>query len=293
MDGEKVVGVLPIVFLKSKLFGKILSSMPFLNFGGVLGDNCEIEDFLIKEARNLLKQNEANYFEFRHTHKIASLNHTQEHKVSMRVELQSDPEILWNGFHTKHRTAVRKALNQNFSIQRGTENLLKDFYPLICRGWRDLGTPLYNISFFENIVTQLSNNFEIYVVYDDKKSIATAFNGLLNDSVEGMWTYALPEYRHKNLNYYLYWEMIRQSCIRGYRYFHLGRSSKDSGAVFFKKKWNAVPQQLYWQYLLPENTRPPQLNVDNPKYRLAINIWKRLPIWLTRVIGPPIAKNIP
>jgi hypothetical protein len=87
--------------------------------------------------------------------------------------------------------------------------------------------------------------------------------------------------------------MIRQSCERGFNFFHLGRSTKDSGAVFFKKKWNAVPQQLYWQYLLPDGEAVPQLNVDNPKYRFYINVWRKLPVKLTQIIGPPIAKNIP
>jgi len=262
MEEGKIVGVLPVVFIQSKMFGRILSSMPFLNFGGVLGDNGEVENSLIQESRKLLNANSADYFEFRHTHKVASLNHTQEHKVSMVVELQSDTEILWNGFHTKHRTDVRKALKQDFSIKKGSSELLKDFYQLISRGWRDLGTPLYDFPFFERIFKFLAENVEIYVVYSDDKPVATAFNGLLNDTVEGMWTYSLPEYRNQNLNYFLYWEMIRQSGIRGYKYFHLGRSTKDSGAVFFKKKWNAAPQQLYWQYLLPENAEPPQLNAD-------------------------------
>jgi hypothetical protein len=42
-----------------------------------------------------------------------------------------------------------------------------------------------------------------------------------------------------------------------------------------------------------ENSSLPELNPDNPKLKLLISIWKRLPVWLTRIIGPAIVKGIP
>ena len=96
-------------------------------------------------------------------------------------------------------------------------------------------------------------------------------------------------------NYLLYWEMIKDACLRGYKLFHLGRSTNESGATFYKSKWNAQTHQLYWEYLLNERRRPdlPELNVDNPKYKLAISMWRKMPVRITNWIGPFLSKSLP
>jgi lipid II:glycine glycyltransferase (peptidoglycan interpeptide bridge formation enzyme) len=118
-------------------------------------------------------------------------------------------------------------------------------------------------------------------------------NGLFKDTIEGMWTYALDEYKNLNINYFLYWKMIENACQRGFKKFHLGRSTANSTAVSYKKKWNAIPVQLYWEYIMDDSKPIPELNVDNPKYKLLINAWRRLPLKLTQTVGPYFAKNIP
>ena len=133
------------------------------------------------------------------------------------------------------------------------------------------------------------------MVFYQGKAIATAFNGHFRDTVEGMWTYALKEHAGLYTNYLLYWEMIKDACIRGYTLFHLGRSTHESGATFYKSKWNAQTHQLYWEYLLNERRRSdlPELNVDNPKYKLAINMWRKMPVRITNWIGPFLSKSLP
>jgi len=108
-----------------------------------------------------------------------------------------------------------------------------------------------------------------------------------------MWAGTNATGQELNANYVLYWEMIKDSCERGYRRFHLGRSTAGSGAEQFKKKWNAEPTQLYWYFHRPDGNQKPVVNVDNPKFRLAIAAWRKLPLWATRVLGPPLARVIP
>jgi hypothetical protein len=38
--------------------------------------------------------------------------------------------------------------------------------------------------------------------------------------------------------------------------------------------------------------RVPELNPLNPKYRLAIKLWQRLPLAFANLIGPHIAKSL-
>jgi FemAB-related protein (PEP-CTERM system-associated) len=293
MEDNQVRGLLPLVLIKSRLFGSILVSMPFLNYGGILADNREARLLLLDEAGKILKQNDADYLELRQLESNQTDLPVKLHKVSMTVELNKDPEVLWNNFKSKHRSAIRRAQKSNLTFVKGGIELLDPFYDLICRGWRDLGTPIYSKDFFRNILLQLKDSIEISVIYHDDIPIATAFDGIDGNTVEGMWTYALQEYRHLYTNYLLYWELLKRACLEGYEYFHLGRSTADTGATFFKNKWNAIPKQLYWEYILNRSSEMPELNVDNPKYKLSINIWRHLPVKLTQIIGPHISKNIP
>ena len=292
-DSGKVNGVLPLVSLKSKIFGNILCSMPFLNFGGILSDDENSCNALIESSRKIALELDTDFIELRHQNQVNEKFVSNTHKVSMTIGLNKDPEVLWNNFSSKHRNELRKSLKSDLTIKFGKEELLDEYYTLISRGWRDLGTPIYAKSFFKNILEHLNKNIELVLVYHKYKPIAAAYNGLFKDTIEGMWTYSLPEYRRLRTNYFLYWKMIERACEQGFETYHLGRSSKDTGAVMFKKKWKAEPHQLYWDYLLFKNNKMPEINVNNPKYKLMISTWQKLPVWLTQIIGPQFAKYIP
>jgi FemAB-related protein (PEP-CTERM system-associated) len=295
IEDENIHGILPLVHIKSHLFGNMLCSMPFLNFGGVCADSEKAYRVLIDGARDLLARKNADFVELRHLRPSTIELRRKEHKVSMTVELNADPDVLWNKFKTKHRTNIRRAAKNGLKIVRGGKEYLESFYKIISIGWHDLGTPIYRIDFFKNIIKSFGDSVEIYMVYYQEKAIATAFNGLFRDTVEGMWTFALRDYSVLKTNYLLYWEMIRDACIRGYKLFHLGRSTNETGATFYKSKWNAQTHQLYWEYILNKHklSDPPELNVNNPKYRLAINMWRKMPVKITKWIGPFISKSLP
>ncbi len=295
-DAGRTVGVLPLIHIKSLLFGSILCSMPFLNFGGVCAESDAAQEALLVEARHILNDCRADYLELRHLKPSAVDLHRKEHKVSMTLALDNDPDVLWNNFKSKHRTNIRRAAKNDLQAKFGGVDLLDPFYDIIATGWRDLGTPIYRKSFFRTILETFGDAVEICVVEHQNRPIAAAYNGLFRDTVEGMWIFALREYARLQTNYFIYWEMIRRACEQGYKKYHLGRSTNETGATFFKKKWNAEPRQLYWEYIMKENGGPaqlPELNVDNPKYRLAINTWRRLPLKVTQIVGPLIAKSIP
>jgi lipid II:glycine glycyltransferase (peptidoglycan interpeptide bridge formation enzyme) len=131
------------------------------------------------------------------------------------------------------------------------------------------------------------------VVYAGQEPAAASLDMLAGETAEGLWLGSRAKFRRQYAGYVLYWELIKNACERGLKKFHLGRSKAQSGAEVFKKKWNAYPIQLYWQYVLRTRREIPQLNVDNPKYQLAIRAWQKLPVPVTQVIGPLIARSIP
>ena len=297
MDADNtVVGAFPLVHVNSLLFGNILCSMPFVNFGGPCGASVEIQDRLLQESIALSRTLSADYLEIRSTRELDTRQdplHTSLHKVSMSLQLESNPDVVWNGFSSKHRTNIRRAYKNNLTVKHGHLDLLDDFYRVLAGSWKNHGTPIYRKQYFETILTKFGDKTRIFVCYMGSEPIAAAFNGYYKEVVEGMWAGALPQYRKAQPNYALYWDMIKDACEKGYHVYHLGRSSAESNSEQFKKKWNANALQLYWQYALNKRNDMPQLNVNNPKFDMAIKLWRKLPLSVTTTFGPLLANKIP
>lgn len=286
-------GVLPLVLIQSRLFGRILCSLPFVNYGGAVAVNRETEEGLIQEAISISQEVRADYLELRSPHELASNLPASRHKVSMTLQLDKDPDLLWKGFASKHRTSIRRVYKHGVEVQAGSKELLNEFYLVLSEAWRALGTPIYRRRYFQEILELFPDKTRIFVCRHEGRPIAVAMNGEFNGIVEGLWLGTRPEARRLQASYVLYWEMIKDARERGFSQFHLGRSSVQSGGENFKRKWNAESKQLYWYYHMPRGGPLPQLNVDNPKFQLAIAAWRRLPLKLTTVFGPWFARSIP
>ena len=123
--------------------------------------------------------------------------------------------------------------------------------------------------------------------------VASGFLIGFKKRLEIPWASSLKEYNKLSPNMLLYWSVLKFAIENGYKQFDFGRSSIESGTYRFKEQWGAKPIQLYWYYWLSNGGKLPELNPHNPKYQTAINIWKRLPLSVTKIIGPRIVKNLP
>lgn len=293
VDGTRFVGVLPMVRLKSLLFGTVACSMPFVNYGGPCGESDVIEQLLLEAAARVADEWHVSYVEVRSQRYLGDLYPSSDHKVSMTIALEADPETVMGRLKREQRAEIRRAYKNGFVAKFGPE-LIDDFYEVLSDSWRELGTPIYRIDYLKSILAAFPHATRLCVVYDASgRPAAGAFDGLHNGTVEGMWLGMRSEYRRQLVGYVLYWELIKHACELAYQRFHLGRSSKDSGGEQFKKKWNADAMQLYWTYILRTRKGVPSLNPDNPKFRLAIKIWQNLPLGMTQTIGPLISRSIP
>jgi FemAB-related protein (PEP-CTERM system-associated) len=292
VDGGTVVGIFPLVRVKSQLFGNIACSLPFVNYGGPCADSDAIEEQLVASAQEITEKWRVSYLEIRTRRALPSLP-TSEHKVSLTVNLDADPDTLWKAYATAHRQDIRKGYKRGLTARIGRIELLDDFYAVISESWRDLGTPIYSRRYLETVARTFPDVTRLCVVYKDQEPTAASFDMVNGEIAEGLWLGSRGKFRNDHAGYVLYWEIIKNACERGAKRFHLGRSSVQSGGELFKRKWNAQPAQLYWQYVLRTRRDIPQLNVANPKYQLAIRAWQRLPVPVTQVLGPFIARSIP
>jgi FemAB-related protein (PEP-CTERM system-associated) len=211
----------------------------------------------------------------------------------MVLELASSAEDQWKAFDPKLRNQIRKAQKSGLQSARGGVDLLDGFYEVFARNMRDLGTPVYSKQFFRNILETFPNTTAVIAVWFEGKIIAAGIASWFKERLEVPWASSIKDYKTLCPNHMLYWEAIRFSIERSFREFDFGRSTPNEGTYNFKKQWGALPIKLNWQYLIDEHGKLPQLNPDNPKYQAAIGIWQRLPVSVTKVLGPLIVRNIP
>lgn len=291
-DQNQVQGVLPLVEMNSRLFGHFFISLPFFNYGGLLSDSPQAQLALLDQAKQLARSSGVSHIEFRHTSADQADLPGREEKVAMLRSLPKSSEALWEEIGTKVRAQIKKAQRQNTCVSVGRENLIDDFYRVFSRNMRDLGTPVYRKDLFSNMLKE-NEKANIVVVYLNNKPVSAGFLLGWRNTLEIPWASTLREANRFDCNMLLYWEVLKFAVDQSYEIFDFGRSSKDASTFKFKKQWGAKPYPLYWHHWVPNGQDLPQVNPNNPKYRLLISVWKKLPVKLAEFIGPMVVKNIP
>jgi len=289
---NRIIGVLPLIRLNSRIFGDFLVSMPYFNYGGAIGDSLEIEQKLIKSANDLGASLSVKHIEYRDDIDRTALA-ARTDKVNMILALPTEETGLWKNIGSKLRAQIKRPQRENPQICIGKEELIDDFYTVFARNMRDLGTPVYDKSFFTSILRYYPDHSNIIVVYLKNRPVSAGF--LIGDkgTLEIPWASTDRRVNHLSMNMLMYWEILKFAIEKNYRYFDFGRSSKDAGTYKFKQQWGAQPKPSYWHYWLAQDVEMPGLNPKNPKYALVIYVWKKLPIFITKWLGPHIVKNLP
>jgi FemAB-related protein (PEP-CTERM system-associated) len=269
-------------------------SLPYFNYGGVCADNGEARDQLLKEAIGIAGEEKSEHIELRHTEELDIGLPVKTSKVCMKLGLPEKSEDLWKSFSSKLRSQIRRPEKEGMQTRVGKEEELSTFYDVFSKNMRDLGTPVYSKKFFSNVLTRFPETSWICSVYTkDAKPVASGFLVSFKDRLEVPWASSLREYNSYSPNMLLYWNILKFACEKGYKLFDFGRSTIGEGTFKFKEQWGSKPLQLYWHYWLKKGGPLPELNPNNPKYRLAIRTWQKLPVTLTKLIGPIIVKNLP
>jgi serine/alanine adding enzyme len=288
---NKIVAGVPMLFMESHMFGNNMISLPYVNYGGVLAYCSEQTSSLLNHIREWATTQNIDYFEFRTT--IPGLNFpVKSEKCSMILSLPTTNTQLEEQLTAKVRAQCKKASTYKPKVLFGGLELLADFYNVFSRNMRDLGTPVYSKSIFRKILKENETNSFLCVVKINDKPVSAAFLTGYRDMLEIPWASTLGSANKYDANMWMYRSILQKAIDLGYEYFDFGRTTRNSNTYKFKKQWGAKPIDHHWYYLL-ESDVIPQTNPNNPKYRFFIGIWKRLPVWLTNIVGPYVVKNIP
>jgi FemAB-related protein (PEP-CTERM system-associated) len=287
---DRIDGVLPIVDMRSLIFGRFLTSLPFVNYGGVLASSDEARRALVGAARDLACSRGCRHLELRHAGRRVPDAPVRQHKVAMRLPLAPN---LWERFDRKVRNQVRKAEKSDLTVESGGANLLPEFYGVFARNMRDLGTPVYSRTFFREVLRAFPDRARVIVVRQQTKPVAAGIAYRTGSTVEMPWASSLREFNPLCPNHLLYWHAIETAIADGCDTFDFGRSTPGGGTFKFKEQWGAEPVPLHWEYPYLANGALPDQGPTNPKFQAAIALWQKCPLWLANTVGPFVVRGIP
>jgi FemAB-related protein (PEP-CTERM system-associated) len=289
-DGA-IVGVLPLVHVRTRLFGNTLVSTPFCVYGGPLAIDRAVADALDAEADALRARLGATAVELRERAEvIGDWQVRPDLYVTFRKPITGDDDRNMKAIPRKQRAMVRKG------IQNGLTSVCNQDVALLHRVYaesvRNLGTPVFSRRYFEILSQAFNDCSDIVTVMDDDRPIASVMNFYFRDEVLPYYGGGTAEARQRAGNDFMYWEVMRRAAGRGSRLFDFGRSKLGTGAFALKHNWGFEPETLHYRYRLAPGAAIPDHNPLNPKYRLFIAAWKRLPLPVANLIGPPLVRGL-
>lgn len=291
-ENGAIRGILPLVSMKSRLFGAFLVSVPFFSYGGVLATTEQAREALLRKAVELARALGARHIELRQKGEFGATWQGVSSKVTMLVPLPASAEELWKRWSSGLRNKIRYAQKHGLRVQWSGQDGVDSFYRVFAANMRNLGTPVYPRKWFENLC-KCSSLIRILTLWDDDEPVAGAFLVPFRDTLELPWSASLPESRKKYSQVFLYSNFLEWAVQNGFRRVDLGRCTPGSGTHEFKRHWMCQEQPLEWFYWLAPGAGLPNLHADNSSYRMAVQVWKHLPLAVANTLGPRIVRSIP
>ena len=286
-----IVGILPLAEVKSLLFGHSLSSLPFCVYGGIVADTEDAAAALRKAACELADRLRVGALELRNYHPSDSGWPVKELYFTFRKAIEPDDETNLKAIPNRQRAMIRKGIGEGLQSDwdPGTERL----YRVYSESVRNLGTPVFSAKYLRILREVFADDCSVLMITQEGQDVAGVMSFYFRDEVLPYYGGSTAEARTiKGVNHFMYWELMRRSREQGVRLFDFGRSKADTGPFSFKKNFGFKPQPLPYEYYLVRSPAVPDVNPLNPKYRMMVNAWSRLPLPLANLLGPPLARNL-
>lgn len=292
-DG-RVAGVLPLVAMRSRLFGSQLVSLPWFDAAGISASDEEIATQLCEQALALAAELNIGVVQIRQDRPRELSPHVRTDKVVQRLKLESNPDDLWDGLKATVRNQVRKAEKSGLVVERGGAERLDQLFAVYSRNMRDLGSPSHSRRLFGAVLEAFPDETAVYIVRHEQTVVGGGLTVANGSTLEIPWASSLREYNRFCVNHGMYWRIVADACREGYEWFSFGRSTAGSGPYRYKKQWKPEESPLPWYFLSREDKHaaaaavPPQ-----EKFGVASRLWAKLPLGLSRQLGPFVMSRVP
>jgi FemAB-related protein (PEP-CTERM system-associated) len=288
-DGS-ICGVLPLAEVKSALFGHSLVSTPFCVYGGILAEDSAAHAALEREACELGTRLGVGYVEMRNRQRMHPQWPSKDLYVTFRRPITADSEQNMLAIPRKQRAMVRKGIQKGLRVEHDTDT--RRVYAIYSESLRNLGTPVFSPRYMQILQETFGSDCEVLTVLCGDQPISSVLSFYFRDEVLPYYGGSIAAARSVAGNDFMYWQVMERARNRGATCFDFGRSKRDTGAFDFKSNWGFEAQPLCYEYFLVKARAVPDLSPKNPRYSRMIDLWRRLPVPLTRVIGPPVARYL-
>lgn len=289
-SGDAIVGVLPLVRVKSALFGHYLVSMPFVNYGGPLGSDAAIVA-LTEAAEHQARQDRVKLLELRSRRPLPIALPVSTRKITVVLDLPSEAARLMKQLDAKVRSQVRRPQKDGVTMRFGRDQL-DPFFSVFAHHMRDLGTPTQSRRLFEVIADVFPDDVWFGCAYLGDTAIAGGCGFRWANEYEMTWASSLTAHKKLSANMLLYWSFMERAIEVGCTVFNFGRCTPGGGTHKFKKQWGSRDEPLYW-YDWSESAGTKTPSPDDGAYSWGPRVWQRIPVPIATVLGPNIVKYIP
>jgi FemAB-related protein (PEP-CTERM system-associated) len=293
---SRVTGVLPLFVVRNIVAGTILLSTPFAVYGGILATDVKSRDSLRERVTQLAHSLQVEYVELRNAYEEQCVGFSRISRyVTFSQELGNSEAKLTESIPRKTRYMVRKSLKEPFAtVCRCDSDSSKAFEEIYSRNLRKLGTPCFPSRYFEKLLEHFKGMIDIREVKLGTETAAAVLSFYFRDRILPYYGASDPDYSNRAPNNFMYYDLMRWGMNNGYRVFDFGRSKKTgSGSYEFKAHWGMVERELPYEILLIRRKELPNYSPNNPAFDLPMKMWRRMPLCITRAIGPMLVRLFP
>ncbi|WP_343519226.1 FemAB family XrtA/PEP-CTERM system-associated protein [Sphingomonas sp.] len=289
-----IVGVMPLTELHSPLFGRVLASAGFGVGGGILADKPEVVRLLAEACWQLAVRLSCPSAEVRGGPRPGpEWSVDDSHYLGFARDLAADDEAELLQIPRKQRAEVRKSLGYDLGISVGQDSAdIAAHYAVYAESVRNLGTPVFPRRLFTEMLHEFGKAADVLIVRDGGNAVAGVLSLYWRGTVYPYWGGGTADARRLRANDRMYFELMRHARERGCTRFDFGRSKVGTGAGAFKKNWGFEPQPLTYYDRVANGASIRDANPLNPKYRLQVAVWSKLPLAIANRVGPWISRGL-
>lgn len=294
-SGGRLVGLLPLFLVRSLFVGRVLVSVPYATYGGILADSQVAALAIIEHAQELCRELDAEYLELRNRDSSGLELPEFGQYDTFRRALPDNPQDILALLPRKTRAAARKGLDilGADAVSMGPE-LLDTIYDLYSITLRRLGSPNYRRQLFHALQDGYGRDCVCLLVKDHGTAVAGVVSFVFRDEIVPYFSGSLQAGMEKFANNVMYLRLMEYAVERGLHWFDFNRTRRNNhGPHAFKRYHGFEPQPLHYQMFMNKISEFPNLSPSNRKYAVAARIWRKIPLCLTRVAGAQITKWIP
>ncbi len=289
-----IVGVLPLVEVRSLLAGRMLISVPYGVYGGVLGEDAEAQEALLRHAVQMAQAVNARCVELRCERAVWGDVPVVDRYVTFRKRLPESRDDCLASLPRKARAAARAARDKHGLSVSIDDRHLPTVWRLYCRGMRRLASLNYPYRFFDEMIRLTPGRHSVLLVSYGGRSIGGLVTFTFNGTAMPYFVGVDARFLALNVYNYLYLTAMERAVEEGCHTFDFGRSRCDNaGSCAFKRNQGFEPEPLAYQIYTPPGRTEPNLTPSNPRFALARRLWPMMPVWVTRRLGAHLSRHVP